>query len=145
MFSITKTFTFHAAHRLHQLPKGHKCRELHGHSYKVEVTVEACSVGERDRMVVDFAQVKELVNKRVKLLDHAVLVAEEDEELVNALESGIARKVVLPVQATTAEEIAKWITHQLWREVVKLCSQATAIKVSVWETETAMASYRMEV
>ena len=37
---ICKTFTFDAAHQLHLLPEGHKCRRMHGHTYRVDTYVD---------------------------------------------------------------------------------------------------------
>ena len=36
---LRKTFQFEAAHLLPHLPKQHKCRRLHGHSFKVDIVV----------------------------------------------------------------------------------------------------------
>jgi 6-pyruvoyltetrahydropterin/6-carboxytetrahydropterin synthase len=41
MYAITKEFHFEAAHSLPHLPLGHKCRNVHGHSYRVQLVVEA--------------------------------------------------------------------------------------------------------
>jgi len=68
--SVTRSFTFEAAH---QLPwhEG-KCRHLHGHSYRLEVTVEG-PVG-ADGMVVDFARLREVVDREVTATyDHRYL------------------------------------------------------------------------
>lgn len=69
--SITKAFTFEAAHVLPRHPG--KCSRMHGHSYLLEVTVTG-PVQEHDGMVIDFdalaTQVKELVIARV---DHRLL------------------------------------------------------------------------
>ena len=60
MFRLTKQVTIEAAHCLPR-HKG-KCRDLHGHSWEVEVTLYADEL-DNNGMVADFGQVKELVNR----------------------------------------------------------------------------------
>lgn len=88
---LTKVFTFDAAHFL---PNYHgKCENLHGHTYKMEVTIEG-EPNKEDGMIYDFAQLKELVNKKVvDKLDHSLL----NDTIKNP----------------SAEFIAMWIWDQL--------------------------------
>ena len=51
---IYKDFTFEAAHRLPNVPEGHKCSRLHGHSYRVSIHIEG-PIGETSGWVADFA------------------------------------------------------------------------------------------
>lgn len=55
--TIIRSWDFEAAHRLPKVPKGHKCRRMHGHSYVVElhVTGPVQESGPEEGMVVDFA------------------------------------------------------------------------------------------
>ena len=46
--ALTKTFDFEAAHWLPTFPEGHKCRRMHGHSFKIDVVVEGEAVRVRD-------------------------------------------------------------------------------------------------
>jgi 6-pyruvoyltetrahydropterin/6-carboxytetrahydropterin synthase len=69
---ITKVFTFEAVHRLPNLPPGHKCGRLHGHSFKVEVSVSG-KVDPYIDWVVDFADVKEVCTPFIGRLDHHYL------------------------------------------------------------------------
>lgn len=69
---IFKAFTIEAAHWLPNLPEGHKCRRLHGHSFRVEVHVG----GELDPKlgwVADFADVSEAFQPLFEQLDHHCL------------------------------------------------------------------------
>ena len=91
---IWKEFTFEAAHLLPNLPEGHKCRRLHGHSYRVRVCVE----GELDPelgWVVDFADIRSACEPIRQELDHYYL---------NDIEG---------LENPTAEVIAKWIWVRL--------------------------------
>ncbi|MDQ3519732.1 MAG: 6-carboxytetrahydropterin synthase, partial [Gemmatimonadota bacterium] len=54
---IFREFTVEAAHRLPNVPAGHKCARLHGHSFRLEVHVSG-SVGEETGWVLDFADIK---------------------------------------------------------------------------------------
>lgn len=68
MISITKIFTFDAAHKLPDYVG--KCANLHGHTYKLEVTVTGPL---KDGMVVDFGDLKKVVNNVLRHYDHAYL------------------------------------------------------------------------
>jgi 6-pyruvoyltetrahydropterin/6-carboxytetrahydropterin synthase len=68
---IFKEITFDAAHYLPLLPDGHKCKELHGHTYRLKIWLE----GEPNelRWVMDFAQVKRILQPVIDKIDHKVL------------------------------------------------------------------------
>jgi len=106
-FTVSKRFSFEAAHSLPHLPKGHKCRNLHGHSYVVEVFCR----GPLDKrgFVVDYAEISQIVKPLIDNLDHQNL----DE--------------VLPFE-TTAENIAAWLFDHLSDDLKSLSA------VHVYET-----------
>ena len=72
MLEIWKEFTFEAAHLLPHVPEGHKCRRLHGHSYRVEVRVRGAP-DPRLGLVTDFADLKAAWAPLDDLLDHRYL------------------------------------------------------------------------
>src|SRR6266446_3827482 len=70
---LTKEYGFEAAHRLPNAPPGHKCQRMHGHSYRVEVTI-AGSVEERAGWLIDFADITAVVEPLLEReLDHRTL------------------------------------------------------------------------
>jgi 6-pyruvoyltetrahydropterin/6-carboxytetrahydropterin synthase len=69
---IFKEFGFEAAHRLPNVPEGHKCARLHGHSFRVEVHVRG-GLDPRLGWVMDFADVKAAVKPVINQLDHYYL------------------------------------------------------------------------
>lgn len=94
MLEIYKRFTIEAAHRLPNVPEGHKCGRLHGHSFQIEVRV-AGEPGERTGWVVDFAEIKSACAPVIELLDHRYL------NEVDGLEN------------PTSENLARWIWERL--------------------------------
>ena len=66
---IFREFTFEAAHRLPNVPEGHKCARLHGHSYRVEVHVSG-PVGQETGWVQDFGDLKVAFKPLEEELDH---------------------------------------------------------------------------
>ena len=68
---ITAEFHYDAAHKLPMVPPGHKCGNLHGHTYRLLITVDG-PVG-LDGFVIDFADVKSAVKPLVAQLDHCYL------------------------------------------------------------------------
>jgi 6-pyruvoyltetrahydropterin/6-carboxytetrahydropterin synthase len=75
MVTISKTFDFDAAHFLPHVPEGHKCRRLHGHTYRVEVRLRAEPHvdGPQRGMVVDYAAIAVVWDPIHRLLDHHLL------------------------------------------------------------------------
>ncbi len=91
---IFKTFTIEAAHRLPNVPPGHKCAQLHGHSFRVELRVSG-EPGEASGWVMDFAEIKAAFWPLYERLDHHYL--NEIEGLDNP----------------TSERLAIWIWERL--------------------------------
>ena len=69
---ISKTFRIEAAHRLPQVPAGHKCARLHGHSFAVEVHVRG-PLDPQLGWVMDFADIKAAFAPLYEQLDHNYL------------------------------------------------------------------------
>ena len=91
---IFKEFTFEAAHRLPNVPEGHKCARLHGHSFRCEVHVQG-PVDEHAGWIMDFADVKAAFDPLHSVLDHHYL------NEVDGLEN------------PTSEVLARWIWERL--------------------------------
>ena len=69
---LTKDFQFEAAQTLPNAPEGHKCRRMHGHSFKVEISVE----GEAERetgWLYDHAEITSAMKPLLQQLDHSYL------------------------------------------------------------------------
>jgi 6-pyruvoyltetrahydropterin/6-carboxytetrahydropterin synthase len=91
---LVKTTGFEAAHFLPTFPEGHKCRRLHGHSYKVDIIV-AGEVPEEQGFLLDYGAIKAAFAPIKEQLDHYCL--NEIEGLANP----------------TSEVLAKWIWDRL--------------------------------
>lgn len=108
------TFRFESAHSLPHLPADHKCHNLHGHSYRVIVTLEGPVV---DGWVLDYARLVDLWDERVNpFLDHKILN--------DAPGFG-------PDYATTSENVAAWIAGRLTSFIPM---PVVLVSVEVWET-----------
>jgi 6-pyruvoyltetrahydropterin/6-carboxytetrahydropterin synthase len=127
MMKIAKEFRWEMGHRL-PFHKG-KCKNLHGHSYKMLVEFE----GElnNDGMVMDYYDVKNLIAPLVEELDHSVMVKDDDTELINALKSINSRMNIVPFH-TTAENICFYFLEK----IKKLNTNKNLKKVRVWVYET---------
>lgn len=93
MTTIGRTYQFESAHRLPLLPATHKCHHLHGHNYKLLVTVQS-ELDERG-FVVDFKELDDIVQPLLVRVDHKIL--NEVEGLENP----------------TAELIAQWFLNRI--------------------------------
>lgn len=117
---VTKIFTFDSAHKLENYEGN--CKFLHGHTYKLEVTLR----GKTDNrgMVMDFNDLRELVEEKViKLMDHKYL---NDVFTFNP----------------TCENMLVWIFQQL--EPVLKGNEFYLQKVVLWETPTSFGVLERE-
>ena len=115
--NIFRKFQIEAAHWLPNVPEGHKCRRMHGHSFLIEVHV-AGSVGKETGWVMDFADLKAAFKPLFDRLDHRCL---------NDIEG---------LENPTSENLARWI----WRELSPAVPGLS--KVIVQETCNAGCIYR---
>ena len=122
--SVTKEFTFDSCHQLKEYVGA--CARLHGHTYKLQVTVE----GELDKigMVVDFKELKAYVDGMIiKSLDHYNL---NDKLWFN----------------TTAENMVVYFFELLSKFFIEISQREdryiALTEVKLWETPTSFASYK---
>jgi len=113
---VSKTFTIEAAHWLPNVPPGHKCGRMHGHSFQIELVV-AGEVGAESGWVRDFADIKEAFEPLFNQIDH------------NCLNN------ILGLENPTSENLAIWI----WRGVIGALPDLC--RVVVKETCTSGCTY----
>lgn len=70
--TIYKDFTFDAAHLLPNVPEGHKCKQLHGHTYQLTVYVSG-NLQRPEQWVMDYGDLKAIVKPVIDQLDHRFL------------------------------------------------------------------------
>jgi 6-pyruvoyltetrahydropterin/6-carboxytetrahydropterin synthase len=126
MFEVTVESGFSAAHRLRDYEGA--CERLHGHNYRVAVTVRGEAVG-ISGMLVDFKGVRGTLGRVLDKLDHICL----NEDVEDFGEGGLN---------PTAENIAKWIFDRLAEtSATELPDGAALARVTVWESEKSSATY----
>lgn len=123
--------TFDASHRIYEDYRG-KCHNLHGHTYKVEVEIEANT--DKKGMVVDFNLLKKLIHD---FYDHKVIL-HKDDPLIECLKKERQNLVILS-QNPTAENIAKQIAAN-----VIASTEAELVRVCVYETPSQCAVYTLK-
>ncbi|MFT3990285.1 MAG: 6-carboxytetrahydropterin synthase QueD [Luteolibacter sp.] len=116
---LTKDFRFEAAHTLPTLPEGHKCRQMHGHTFRLEISVEGV-VDETIGWVYDHKRISDAMNPLLDLLDHSYL------------------NDVPGLESPTIEIIAAWF----WRKLEP--SLPGLAEIVVWETPTSRCSFKGE-
>ena len=91
---LFRVFQIEAAHYLPNVPEGHKCRRMHGHSFRIEVHVSG-PVGAKTGWVMDFADLKKAFQPLFDQLDHHCL---------NDIEG---------LENPTSENLARWVWQRL--------------------------------
>ena len=108
---ISKEFTFEAAHRLPHVPEGHKCARVHGHSYRVEVTLRG-PVHPTFGWVVDFAELTAAWQPFHAQLDHRLLneVPGLENPTSELLAAWLMERVKVPGTEVTKVRVAETCT-----------------------------------
>ena len=113
---VFRVFQIEAAHRLPNVPAGHKCARMHGHSFRIEVHVHG-PVGRETGWVMDFADLRKAFQPLFDRLDHHCL---------NDIEG---------LENPTSENLARWIWQRLQPDLPELT------KIIVQETCNAGCVY----
>jgi 6-pyruvoyltetrahydropterin/6-carboxytetrahydropterin synthase len=109
---LVKTFKFEAAHSLPNVPEGHKCSRLHGHSYRVDIHVSG-TPDPQSGWVIDFGDIKRVVEPILDTLDHRKL---------NDI-PGLAN--------STSENIGQFLWGKIAPELPGLST------ITIWESDTS--------
>ena len=136
--NITKTFRWEMGHRLPEHPGG--CRNLHGHSYRLAVSIEGDVTA--SGMVIDFDDVSRAVRPLIQELDHAFLCDESDQVLLHFLDQHDMKHVAVPFPSTV-ENICRMVAERL-RPVFSERGNIRSFTVQIHETETSSASLTLE-
>jgi len=146
MVTLNREVTIEMAHRL-MYHRG-KCSRIHGHSWKVEVSIR----GEPDPktgILVDFGEISDLINR----YDHQLLLNKDDQFLVvwkeglgkraeYALSSmGVSDVGIIPMPfEPTSENLAKFFVEMIRNEIIpKHDNPVKEVSVTVWETTKCSA------
>jgi len=114
---IFKEFTFDSAHYLPHVPDDHKCKRMHGHTYRVRIWVKG-ALDSRLGWVMDFGDIKSAWKPLEKRLDHYIL------------------NDIPGLENPTAEHIAMYIWDQLKPQLPLLD------RIELFETPTSAVVYR---
>lgn len=112
---ISREYRFEACHWLPYVPDGHKCKKMHGHSYRITVAVRGV-VDPLTGFVIDYADIDAVV---------APIIAQLDHQCVNDF-----------VTNSTAENIAIWLHGEIRNRI-------DVSEIEVFETHRARASLRI--
>lgn len=142
MIYITKIFHFEAAHAL--VGYDGKCRNIHGHSYELQVTVKGMPIDEpenpKNGMVIDFKDLKRIVNEEVvERLDHSFIIGTNmPDDFVESAKQNFDKIVCVAYQPTTENMLADFAE----RIKVKLPQNVDLYSVRLQETRDSFAEWR---
>ena len=117
--NVFKTFTIEAARSLPNLPDGHPCKNIHGHSFKITITVTG-NVDNKTGFVMDFGDIDETFNPLLSKLDHSYL---------NDIEG---------LENPSSENVCQWIWERLAPSLPGLS------QIDIKETESTGCIYKGE-
>jgi 6-pyruvoyltetrahydropterin/6-carboxytetrahydropterin synthase len=120
MFELSVEVSFSAAHQLRGY-KG-KCENMHGHNWKVQVSVMSEDLNDID-LVIDFHDLKKMAREVIAPLDHAYL-----NDIFPFTEKN-----------PSSENMAKWIFDCMKKKIADNAVRVSA--VTVWESDTSSATY----
>ncbi len=139
---ITKQFTFETAHALYGYDG--KCKNIHGHSYKLDVTVIGQPIADTSNvkcgMVIDFGDLKKIVKTEVvDVMDHAIVLNQHTPhiQLADNLKKTGHNVVLVDYQPTSENMVIDFAN----RIQSKLSSELSLHSLKLRETETAFAEW----
>jgi len=134
MYTITKRFEFEASHKL-KLTYESPCSNIHGHSYKVEITVCSNKLNE-DGMVMDFSELNQLKDWVMENWDHATII--QESMITDGMLKEFGKLFPFPLPNVTAEYMALYL-HDIAKDMFD--KSGDEIIITIYETTNNCASY----
>lgn len=139
---ITRHEEFEVAHVLPEYPG--PCGNLHGHTYKIEVTVEGPQKEKEWGMVIDFNVLKSIIKEVVP--DHRFVYNSKnpsplETEIVSVLDKYGCKIVGYPF-ATTAENMSQYFAQQINNKLKDY--EVEVVEIKLWETTNSFAHFIKE-
>ncbi|MCA9596228.1 MAG: 6-carboxytetrahydropterin synthase QueD [Myxococcales bacterium] len=113
---LVKEYRFEAAHRLPNVPEGHKCQRLHGHSFKVEISIDG-PVDAHTGWFIDYGDLDTVWEPLYDTLDHHYL------------------NEIPGLENPTSEHLARWLWERIKPKLPPLS------RITVFETCDARCEY----
>jgi 6-pyruvoyltetrahydropterin/6-carboxytetrahydropterin synthase len=135
---IAKEFNWEMGHRLPE--HFGKCKNIHGHSYKMLVEIEGDVL--ENGMVMDYYHLRDVIDPIIERMDHAFLVYKEDANVIEFLEKMNSKRVVVDFQSTV-ENITRYFLNEIKK--TKLPSNIRKVKVRVCETPDDYAEEEINI
>jgi len=124
---IAKEFNWEMGHRLPE--HFGKCKNIHGHSYKMLVEIEGDVM--ENGMVMDYYHLKDTIEPLIEKMDHAFLVYNDDKKVIKFLEEMNSKRVVVDFQSTV-ENITRYFLNEIKK--AEFPSNIRKVKIRVCET-----------
>jgi 6-pyruvoyltetrahydropterin/6-carboxytetrahydropterin synthase len=134
-YTVKKTFRIPVGHRLSK----HEglCKNIHGHNFKIEVEVNSFKLNDND-MVIDFSDLKKIVNNALEQFDHATILNNRDHEIIKQFRDNEFKFIMIGGRDPTAEVLSEYF----YREIeFKLPKDVIMDSVRVWENEDSVAEF----
>jgi 6-pyruvoyltetrahydropterin/6-carboxytetrahydropterin synthase len=133
MIKIGKSFRWEMGHRLPDHPGG--CRNLHGHSYRLQV--EVAGQPAQDGMVMDYDDISRVVKPLLAKWDHAFMCHDRDGQLLAFLEEQGMKHIVIPFPSTV-ENLCRLVRERIQPAFAER-SNVSWFAIRVQETESSFA------
>lgn len=127
------------AHRLPYHQGG--CQNLHGHSYRMSVEIEGTPMD--NGMVMDYADLRNMIDPLIKELDHGFMCSQDDEIMKTFLKN-TSFKTVHVNFFTTAENIAVYFGSKI-KEQLKAFKNISSLKIRISETRATYAEINLQL
>ena len=133
---VAKEFRWEMGHRL--LEHFGKCKNIHGHSYKMIIEFEG-ELNESE-MIIDFYDIDRIIKPLIEKLDHAFMVNKNDSDVLAFLDKIKSKKLVVDFNSTV-ENICNFVLEEIKK--FELPQNISSVMVRIYETNEDYAEERI--
>jgi len=140
MYSVTKSFKIPIGHRL-SLHEG-LCKNIHGHNIKIDVEVSSRRLNDKF-MVIDFYDLKKIVNEVLDIWDHSLLLNQMDYEISNNIMNVQEKIFYFSIGDPTSENMCFVLYNLLYEKIQQFDPVLTLKSITIWESDESKAKYEL--